>query len=293
MDIEVPAGKYILAVSGGVDSMALLHLLAKRPDIELVVAHFNHGIRPDADKDEDLVCARSKQLGLHFEAGYGHLGKTASEAAARKARYDFLENLQIEEQADAIITAHHQDDLLETAVLNLLRGTGYRGLVAISANKKIIRPLLSYPKRVILDYANKNNLKWREDSSNQEDAYLRNYIRHNLLPKLNGVQRRELICNIDNVAEIDEMLNQQIAKLSHNIINNYEIDRSKFSILPVDLANELLAYWLRDVGIEIDKLTISRLNVALRTSRAGARHPVKNNLAISLNRRSARFINSL
>lgn len=262
-------------------------------NLELIVAHFNHGIRPDSGKDEESVHTRAKQLGLPFEVGYGHLGKSTSEATARQARYDFLEKTRVKHQASAIITAHHQDDLLETAILNLLRGTGYRGLVAISTNKKVIRPLLRCSKKTILDYAQKNNVEWREDSSNRDDIYLRNYVRFNVMPKLTLEQRNKFICNIDKVAKIDEKLHQQIAKLSHYINNNSEIDRSKFSALPMDLANELLAYWLRDVGIELDKRIIDRLNMALRTSKAGTKHPVKNDLTISLNQRSAQFINSL
>lgn len=293
MKVQLPRGKYIIAVSGGVDSMALLDLLAKQPVIELVVAHFNHGMRPDAHKDEELVQRRVKQLGLPYEMGYGHLGAKASEATARNARYEFLERQQNKYRAAAIITAHHQDDWLETAFLNLLRGTGYRGLVAISANKMVLRPLLNYPKSAILDYARKQELQWREDSSNQEDDYLRNYIRHKLLPKLNERQRQDLICKLDKVAKINAGIYKDIAKLSHQINENSTIDRSKFSALPTDLANELLAYWLRNDGVEFDKPTIKRLNVALRTSQADTIHPVKENLSLVLKKRSAQFVNTL
>ncbi|MGH7157067.1 MAG: tRNA lysidine(34) synthetase TilS [Candidatus Saccharimonadales bacterium] len=293
MRTEVSKGKYVLAVSGGVDSMVLLDLLAKQPDVELVVAHFNHGMRPDAHKDEELVKEQAKQLRLSFEVGYGRLGSRASEATARNARYEFLEKIQRKHRADAIITAHHQDDLLETAFLNLLRGTNYRGLVAILSNKEVIRPLLNYPKQVILDYAHKNGLEWREDISNQDDTYLRNHIRHNVLPRLSEIQKQELICNIDKVAKIEKNMSREIAKLSQHINKDFTIDRSKFNALPVDLANELLAYWLRGSGIEFDKPTINRLNVALRTSKPGANHPVRGKLSLAFNRRSAQFINSL
>src|SRR5665213_4424111 len=108
MRIEVLPGKYALAVSGGVDSMALLDMLAKKPGVNLVVAHFNHGIRGDSGHDEKLVKQAAAAYGLIFELGAARLGKGASEAAAREARYDFLNRVMKKHQADAIISAHHQ-----------------------------------------------------------------------------------------------------------------------------------------------------------------------------------------
>src|SRR5438270_2251525 len=118
MKVNVPPGRYVLAVSGGVDSMVLLDLLAKLPGLELVVAHFNHGIRPESVNDEELVANRAKRLNLPLELGYASLGQGASEATARQARYQFLEAVQKKYKAKAIITAHHQDDWIETAVIN-------------------------------------------------------------------------------------------------------------------------------------------------------------------------------
>jgi tRNA(Ile)-lysidine synthase len=141
MKIKIPKGKYVVAVSGGVDSMVLLDLLSRKPGIELVVAHFNHGIRPDANKDEELAVTRSEQLNLPIEVGYGHLGAKCSEEHARKARYAFLQKISLLHNADKIITAHHQDDLIETALINTIRGTGRKGFVSISNNEKVLRPL--------------------------------------------------------------------------------------------------------------------------------------------------------
>src|SRR4051812_31887046 len=115
MKVKVPRGKYILAVSGGVDSMVLLDLLARKPGIELVVAHFDHGIRPDSKKDEVLVRKAAASYGVAFEPGQGNLGPAASEATARQARYHFLDEVLTKHQALKIITAHHQDDAIETA----------------------------------------------------------------------------------------------------------------------------------------------------------------------------------
>src|SRR5437868_2321087 len=149
MRADIVPGRYVLAVSGGVDSMVLLDLLAKQTELELIVAHFNHGIRPDSAKDEELVAKVAKRLKRSFEAGQGKLSGHTSEEKARDARYKFLKAVTSKYSAVAIVTAHHQDDMIETVILNLLRGTGYRGFTAISNNDEVIRPLLGYAKKEI------------------------------------------------------------------------------------------------------------------------------------------------
>ncbi|OGL25674.1 tRNA lysidine(34) synthetase TilS [Candidatus Saccharibacteria bacterium RIFCSPHIGHO2_12_FULL_49_19] len=292
--LSLPAGKYVLAVSGGVDSMTLLHLLAKsqKPKVksQFVVAHFNHGIRPDSVEDEKLVLKMSIKYQLPFEVGYGKLGKIASEEQARKARYWFLDRIRHKYQADAIITAHHQDDLLETAVINILRGTRYRGLVAIAENPDILRPLLKFSKNDLLEYAKQHNLTWREDSSNVSEAYLRNYIRRRVLANLTDSQRKEFLNNIDKVAKISKAQNQLIATISHNIKKNDRINRLEFSSLPVEVANELLVYWLREIGFRsYNRKMIDRLNLAIRTASPGTRHRISKDLWLVMGRKEVAF----
>src|SRR5689334_6585659 len=123
MNVDWPKpGHYVVAVSGGVDSMALLHMLNSRPDLKLTVAHFDHGIRDDSAQDLLLVEKVAKSYGRPFVFKAGRLGPDASEAGARTARYRFLRQVLRDCGAKAIITGHHQDDLLETAILNMLRG---------------------------------------------------------------------------------------------------------------------------------------------------------------------------
>ncbi len=115
MEISISTpGKYVLAVSGGVDSMTLLHLLSKKPVVELVVAHFDHGIRPDSTEDERLVAETAQEYNLPLEVGHGKLDAGASEKNAREARYQFLESVAKKHTAKGVITAHHQDDLIGT-----------------------------------------------------------------------------------------------------------------------------------------------------------------------------------
>src|SRR5437870_1107332 len=117
--------------------MTLLDLLAKKPNVKLIVAHFDHGMRPDSEKDRQFVQVVTEKYGLPFVFSEGRLGPKASEATARTARYKFLEKTKKAEGAKTIITAHHQDDVLETAIINLLRGTGRRGLTALKSCKII------------------------------------------------------------------------------------------------------------------------------------------------------------
>lgn len=189
MNIQIVPGKYIVAVSGGVDSMVLLNLLKKQAGVDIIVGHLDHGIRMDSKLDEALVAETAKKNGMIYEFKKIKLGPDASEDTARSARYKFLENLNKKYKTVGIITAHHQDDLIESAIMNLLRGTGPSGLVSMIKNKKIVRPLLHVPKSEITKYAKDNKVRWREDSSNQDTKYLRNYIRKNLLPKLNTANK--------------------------------------------------------------------------------------------------------
>ena len=221
---DLKPGKYVVAVSGGVDSMVLLDLLSNLPGIELVVAHFNHGIREDSDQDEELVILTSRKYELPIEIGYGNLGHDASEEMARKARYNFLNLVKAKHKAKAIITAHHQDDLIETALVNILRGTGPQGLVAISANKQVLRPLLGFSKKEIISYAKAHNLAWREDSSNLQTDYLRNYVRYNVVGKMSANERQQILKNIDHIAQNKQpSANRQISSFYRFFIKIFNI----------------------------------------------------------------------
>jgi tRNA(Ile)-lysidine synthase len=294
MEINVPPGKYIVAVSGGVDSMVLLDVLRQNPSVELVVAHFNHGIRPDSSWDEELVVRTAKSHGMPIEVGYGELGINTSEETARIKRYEFLTSLKAKYKTDKIITAHHQDDLVETAFINLLRGSGSRGLVAMIVNPNIIRPLTSVRKQQLLDYAINNGISWREDTTNTNQAYLRNYIRGNIIPLLSAKDRNNLVVNIDKVANIINEKDHLLATISQNIVKNSMISRSKFIALPGEVRSELIMYWLRQQNVkEVDKKTVEKIDVALKTASAGTRHSIKKGLWLKLDIKSAQFDTSL
>lgn len=296
MDFELPTGKYVVAVSGGVDSMVLLDLLAKKSkstsNYQFVVAHFNHGIRPDSHLDEKLVKSVAvNKYNLPVEIDYGNLGQKASEDLARRKRYEFLESVRAKHQADGIITAHHQDDLLETAFLNILRGSGYRGLTSMQRNKRIRRPLLNVPKKALIQYAKAGGLEWREDKTNKDTRYLRNYIREQLMPALKDSERQSLINSIERIVKTHSERDKLIADLSQKLMEDGKIDRGKFAALPSEIANELLMHWLRLQKIrQFDRQTIERLNIFLRTGVPGAVSPVRGDLWLRLQGKGAQFI---
>lgn len=250
--------------------MALLHLLHKQPDVRLVVAHYDHGIRTDSEADRLLVQDTAERYGLPFVYDEGRLGSKTSEAKAREARYLFLRRVQEAAGAQAIITAHHADDALETAVHNLLRGTGRKGLTSLGTATDIQRPLLHLSKADLLDYAGAHELRWREDSTNQDMAYRRNYLRHVLLPKLSETQKRKLRSILEKTRTTNEQLDQAIAEYLHQEGEVFKLDRQKFIKLPHKVALEVMAEWLRHNHVrQFDRKRLEQLVVAAKTAVPG------------------------
>lgn len=207
---HLPAGTYIIAVSGGVDSAALLDMLKRQPKLTLVVAHFDHGIRSDSKADEQLVAELAGQYHLPYETERVELGSNASEAAARQVRYDFLFRMRDKHKAQAIITAHHADDVIETMIINLIRGTGWRGLCSLRNTQAIQRPLLNMAKAEIITYAKIHNLAWREDATNTDEQYLRNAVRRQLMPK---VDRQKWLDLYNQQKALAEQINHEATRL--------------------------------------------------------------------------------
>ncbi len=275
MDITLDPGTYVVAVSGGVDSIVLLHILHNRTGLKLTVAHFDHGIREDSRQDRQLVQRITESYGLPFVYAEGHLGPQASEAAARKGRYEFLHKVRQASGARAVIMAHHKDDALETAVINLSRGTGRKGLTSLQNTRLIERPLLNITKQELQDYARQRSLQWREDSTNSNPAYLRNYVRQVVADKfasedkhrLHDIISRQRGVNI----ELDELLGRQLQTYSAGM----ELDRKWFITLPHNVSLEVMAQWLRDNDIRsFDKKTLERLTHGAKIHAIGRRLPV-------------------
>lgn len=270
MKVIVGPGRYVVAVSGGVDSMVLLDVVRQLPGVALVVAHFEHGIREDSDEDRKLVEAVAKKYGLPFVFERGRLGQEASEAEAREARYAFLRRIKEDQGAKAIITAHHQDDLLETAILNVLRGTGRKGLASLQSTGELVRPLLHVPKEGIIAYAKVHGIVWCEDSTNQRDEYLRNYIRLHVMPRLGTAGRKQLFVYIERAEELNSLIDSLLLRDLRVQPSSRELDRQWFTLLPYAVSCEVMAAWLRANDIrQFDKKTIERLVVAAKVSVPG------------------------
>ncbi len=217
--------KKILAISGGVDSMVLLDIFRKDPDI--LVAHFNHGTRDSAEEDEKFVKEKCKELGVAFCSDKLVLGEKVSEETAREKRYIFLERIRqdIEKKSGTktmIFTAHHLDDLVESVLINLIRGTGWRGLTPFSA-KKVIRPflandpLLPESKGDILTYAYRHKISFREDPSNSSDKYLRNRIRQKL-QSIRPEKKYELNQKIKMLYFLQQSLRSEITEICNELV---------------------------------------------------------------------------
>lgn len=184
----------LLAVSGGLDSVAMLDLMAK-VDANITIAHCNFQLRGmDSDEDEVFVRKLADQYGVKcfnrkFDVNaYANINKLSTQMAARALRYNWFMELLTVEKMDWLATAHHQDDHLETILLNLTKGTGIAGLHGIlPKNGNLLRPMLCFNRSDLENYAHEMTLQWREDSSNSSDYYQRNYIRHHVVPDLRHI----------------------------------------------------------------------------------------------------------
>lgn len=181
--------KLILAVSGGVDSMALL-VMYKQADI--VVAHIDHGTRKSSAEDANFVRQKCQELGVKFYETKLELGEGVSEELARKKRYEFLKTIQ-EKEGGTLCTAHHLDDVLESIAINLIRGTGWRGLTPFYGDE-LVRPFIITKmwKRDVLKFAGEQKIYFRQDPTNYETNYLRNRVREKMV-ELDETARVDII----------------------------------------------------------------------------------------------------
>jgi len=283
MNVVLPTpGTYVIGVSGGVDSRVLLDILHEQNQAEnrwkLVVAHLDHGIRPDSLEDRQFVQDLAREYGLPFVYSSVSLGSGASEALGRTERYKFLNHTREASGAEAVITAHHQDDLLETAIINIMRGSGRKGLTALKNRPGLLRPLLKVPKSELLDYAKARGLKWREDSTNKDDNYLRNYVRHHMSTRFDDQARAQFLANIDQLQDLNASVDALLAEQLKLQDKPGTITRLWFNNLPHIVAKETIAAWLRANRLkDFDSKTLERLVVNAKSGRPGQRFPVYGN----------------
>jgi len=247
-----PDDKIIVGLSGGADSIALLHILHKL-DYNCIAAHCNFHLRgEESDRDEKFAEKFAASLNVPFfkkDFDTSSIAKERGisiEMAARDLRYQWFAALRENQQADAIAVAHHRDDSIETLLLNLIRGTGIKGLTGIQPrNGSIVRPLLCVSKKEILQYVHEQKLPFITDSSNEQEKIIRNKIRLQLIPLLETINpsvRDAIIQTIDNLNEAAKIYDAEIEKAIQIIYNNGSISiplLKKFSS-PESILFELL-----------------------------------------------------
>lgn len=222
--------KILVAVSGGLDSIVLLDLFV-HAGCKVGVAHANFQLRgEESDKDEAFVI----QLGARYQVpvfvkrfdtkNYATENGMSIQMAARELRYDWFRQLLVEKRYDYLATAHHLNDSIETILINLTRGTGLQGLIGIQPERgSIIRPLAYFTREQIEAYGRASNLQWREDSSNSSDDYTRNFIRHQVIPKLKEINpslEETFTRNMQRWSAAKELMDLGIGKIKREYLLN-------------------------------------------------------------------------
>lgn len=221
--------KFLLAVSGGVDSMVLAYLFHLLPfaDRDAVqIAHINYHFRgEDSNLDQKVVedfCRKNAvKLHIYSVSEQEKKGMTSLQNWAREVRYRFFRKVQNKENLDFLVTAHHLDDELETFIINLSRASGLAGLSGIPENdNRIIRPLLNFRKEEMYAFAQKENIHFREDKSNKKNDYLRNQIRNEIVPKLKKINtdfEKNFKKSLQYLKQSKDFINQQINQIENEI----------------------------------------------------------------------------
>lgn len=259
----------VLAVSGGVDSMVMLDLVCRDNNYssgEIMVAHFDHGIRENSAEDAEFVRRKAAEYGMECVIGKAELGAGTSEATAREARYQFLREVAMKYGPAEIWTAHHLDDLVESVAINVLRGTGWRGL-AVLDSPGIVRPFLEpgkvMDKQAILNYAGKHGLEFREDQTNNSERYLRNRVREKLQdfplkPQFYELWRKQLVLK----REIDKIVRELLPE-------DGKWQRNWFRELDEEVALELLRAGTLAKGIKATRPQLENFRQAILSYKTG------------------------
>ncbi|OEK01453.1 tRNA lysidine(34) synthetase TilS [Roseivirga sp. 4D4] len=258
--LNVHEHKYLLAISGGVDSMVLWHL-AEQSDVNYSIAHCNFQLRGEAsDRDQSFIEERAKGLGRQFHSkrfdteSYATLNKVSTQMAARELRYAWFDELCSKEGYQKIFLAHHANDDVETFLLNMIRGTSIKGLTGMdSFGEKLVRPLLDASKEEIMEFAISHDILWREDSSNAEVYYKRNFIRKEIIPKLETLNpdflttmKRNMVKNMEVARLADLNIEKLKAELLEEIGDGFSI--RKRDLTEQEIGPYVLSEFLKEFG---------------------------------------------
>jgi tRNA(Ile)-lysidine synthase len=260
----LPQGKALLGLSGGRDSVALLHLLLEAGHRELILCHLNHRLRgAEADEDAALVRELARQHSLCCEVSRCDVRALAKrrhlslETAAREARHAFFSRMSRKHSTQLVILAHHAEDQVETMLANMLRGCGMDGLAGMQPittlenGLTLLRPMLDLRRQQIDHYILTHALPFREDSSNQSAEHQRNRLRHEALPLLAQISGRDvvpLLCRLSKQAGRDEaFLESEARRLLPTFLHQNDLQNlQQLSDLPRSLSSRIVSLWLRE-----------------------------------------------
>ena len=256
----------LLAVSGGADSMLMLHLFAN-VGFSVAVAHCNFGLRgEESDGEEQFVADFCDRHNLAFHSQrfntleYARLKSISIEMAARELRYNWFDELLERHGYDYLATAHHQDDVIETFLINLSRGSGIRGLSGIQPKSgQIIRPMLFTNRSEILNYCSRLKIEYRTDSSNEDTHYKRNLIRHEivtLLEQVNPAFRKNALKTIGNLNETEQLFQQRMSEIKSVVYSEDELGAMIHiaKLQGYSPLRTILFELIREFGFQIDQV---------------------------------------
>ncbi len=267
--------RYIVAVSGGIDSVVLLDLMS-RTEKDLVVAHFDHGIRDDSASDARFVEALADRYKLQFVCRREKLGVDASEELARQRRYDFLREVAADFDG-VVVTAHHRDDVIETVVMNLKRGSRWRGLAGMS-DARVVRPMNGWTKQRIYEYATRQKLEWCEDETNQSDIYQRNVLRRQINCGLDEYQKIGVYEAWRKQRKLRVEIEQALEKFDREMSNRYFL-----TMIDDNVAQELIYYYiLRHYDVSLLGSQLERTLIAIKTGKSGSHWQIGGGIVMKL-----------
>ncbi|HET9053500.1 MAG TPA: tRNA lysidine(34) synthetase TilS [Cyclobacteriaceae bacterium] len=259
------AHRVLLAVSGGLDSMVMLHLF-KKANYPVAAAHCNFQLRGmEAEEDQRFVADACQSLSIPFFSKkfetkqYAKDNRLSVQVAARELRYAWFQQVMEEERFDFLATAHHVNDSLETVLLKWIHGGSLESFAGIPVkNKKVIRPLLFATRSLLADFANEHGIMWRNDSSNDSDDYQRNFIRHQVIPKLkeiNPALESTFQHGLKKITGELEFLQAQLEewKREHVHEKSGQVVIGKAALLNATFADSLLWRVVREYGFNIDQ----------------------------------------
>ncbi len=300
LEKEIPQYKkctYLLAISGGVDSMTLMHLFEKLK-LNYQVAHVNYQLRNTSAQDEELVRQVCQQWGKPFHSrrvdtlALKKKSKLSTQELARQVRYSWFSELAELLHIEYVVTAHHQNDHIETFFINLLRNSGLSGLIGISSLRgKVIRPLLEFTKDDLLDYAKYHKLEHTEDLTNYTNQYFRNRVRNQILPALNRVNPQALRLITESIKTLreDYLLYEEILSfwLERLTINKQPLVLNLEPLRSLKQSETLLFKLLQPYGVKISHCR--SIIIAFQGNHSGKKFPTRD-FNLILDRHSLRIL---